>query len=79
MYKVELSTETVDMIFRDIFVEDYIRICRDIDDLKNRKDALACYEKEDLENNEEYRKGFEILLKYYLPLDEAVEIMKDMK
>jgi hypothetical protein len=79
MYKVELSDNTVDMIFRDILVEDYIRLCNDIKDLEAKFDELESWEREDLVNNKYYRKGFKKILRYYLTRDEADQLIQRMK
>lgn len=79
MYKVELTDETVDMIFRDILVEDYIRLCRDIKELEANEGKLESWEREDLENNKYYRKGFKKILRYYLVHSEAEELINRMK
>lgn len=77
MYKIEVSDNTVDMIFRDILVEDYIRLCQDIKDLEHR--YLEAWEIEDLENNKKYKKAFKTILRYYLTHDEANELIQRMK
>jgi hypothetical protein len=79
MYKVELTDETVEMIFRDILVEDYIRLCRDIKELEANEGKLESWEREDLENNKYYRKGFKKILRYYLVHGEAEELINRMK
>jgi hypothetical protein len=79
MYKVELTDETVEMIFRDILVEDYIRLCRDIKELEANEGKLESWEREDLENNKYYRKGFRKILRYYLLHSEAEELINRMK
>jgi hypothetical protein len=79
MYKVELSHDTVSMILRDILVEDYISICNDIKDLEAKFDKLQHYEREDLENNKYYRKGFKKILRYYLTHTEAEELILRME
>ena len=78
MYKVELSTDTVDMIFRDILTEDYRRICNDIERLKEQEN-LPAHLQGDLADAEYFRKGYEILLKYYLCHDEAESLIREMK
>jgi hypothetical protein len=67
------------MIFRDILVEDYIRLCRDIKDLEADEGNLESYQREDLMNNKYYRKGFKKILRYYLTHNEAEELIKRMK
>jgi len=79
MYTVQLSDNTVDMIFRDILVEDYIRLCEDIKQLKANEANLESWQLEDLENYKYYRKGFKKILRYYLTHDEAAELTQRMK
>jgi len=74
MYKIEISDETAENMFRDILVEDYRRIRNDIYDLTNRaveNGELKSFEQEDLENNKEYFEAMKVMLGYYLPQSEA--------
>ena len=74
MYKIEISDETAESMFRDILVEDYRRIRGDIYDLTNRaveKGELLPFEQEDLDNNKQYFEAIKVMLGYYLPQSEA--------
>jgi len=78
MYKIEISDETAESMFRDILVEDYRRIRNDIYDLTNRaveKGELKPFEQEDLENNKQYFEAIKVMLGYYLPLSDAEAII----
>jgi len=78
MYKIEISTETAESMFRDILVEDYRRIRNDIYDLTNRaveKGELKPFEQEDLENNKQYFEAMKVMLGYYLPFSDAEAII----
>ena len=78
MYKIEISDETAESMFRDILVEDYRRIRNDIYDLTNKaveKGELKPFEQEDLENNKEYFEAMKVMLGYYLPQNDADAII----
>lgn len=68
MMKVELSSEAVDNIFRDVMIQDYKNLKSDIRNLKDSKD-LKPYQKEDLKANKRYKKAMEIMLEYYVGAD----------
>jgi hypothetical protein len=67
--KVELSNDAVDQIFRSVLVQDYKMLKEDIKRLKENKDNLAPYQKEDLRANRRYKKSMEVLLEYYVGMD----------
>lgn len=67
--KVELSSDAVDSIFRDVLIQDYKSLKQDIKRLKDKKPNLQSYQKEDLKANKRYKKAMEILLEYYVGLD----------
>ena len=69
MMKVELSNDAVDQIFRSVLVQDYKMLKEDIKRLKEKKDNLANYQKEDLKANKRYKKAMEIMLEYYVGID----------
>ena len=74
MYKIEISDETAESMFRDILIEDYRRIRNDIYDLTNRaveQGELKSFEQEDLEHNKQYLEAMKVMLGYYLPQTEA--------
>ena len=76
--KIEISDETVDSIFRDMLIKDYGYIVEDIKRLENLE-SLPEHLKEDLADNKVFAEAFETLLKYYLPICEANELIKEMK
>lgn len=74
MYKIEISDETAESMFRDILVEDYRRIRNEIYTLTNKAvehGELQKYEQEDLDNNKQYFEAMKVMLGYYLPQSEA--------
>ena len=74
MYKIEISDETAESMFRDIIVEDYRRIRSEIYGLTNRaveNGELKSFEQEDLQHNKEYLEAMKVMLGYYLPQSEA--------
>jgi len=74
MYKIEISDETAESMFRDILVEDYRRIRGEIYDL-NKKESengfLKSFEQDDLDNSKRYLEAMKVMLGYYLPQREA--------
>jgi hypothetical protein len=75
---IEISNETVDSLFRDMLIRDYGYMIEDIKRLETRED-LPKHLKEDLEHNIEFAAAFETLLRYYLPITEANELIVEMK
>lgn len=69
MMKVELSSDAVDSIFRDVLIQDYKSLRDDIRRLKDKKPNLQPYQKEDLKANKRYKKAMETMLEYYVGLD----------
>jgi len=75
---IEISNETVDSLFRDMLIKDYGYMIEDIKRLEAREE-LPKHLKEDLEYNKELAGAFEALLRYYLPISEANELIEEMK
>ena len=75
---IEISNETVDSLFRDMLIKDYGYMIEDIKRLEAREE-LPKHLKEDLEHNIELAGAFETLLRYYLPITEANELIVEMK
>ena len=75
-YNLKLDAEMVDKIFKDVLVEDYKRICKFINQVKD-PETLQEYQKQDLENDKHFKSGFEILIDYYFTTDDAREIKED--
>lgn len=78
MPKIDVTQETYDMLFQNVFVEDYESICSSIRQLAGTLD-LKPFQQEDLENNIEVRKAMETLLKYYLYIGDANRIIQNQK
>ena len=76
MYNLKLDAEMVDKIFKDVLVEDYKRICKFINQVKDTE-TLEDYQKEDFMNDQHFKIGFEILLDYYFTTDDARQIKED--
>lgn len=74
MYKIEISDETAESMFRDILVEDYRRIRNEIYTLTNKAvehGELKSFEQEDLVDSKRYLEAMKVMLGYYLPQSEA--------
>jgi len=76
MYKLSIGEDTADLLIRDIIVQDYSRVCESIEHLEARIDELKPFQLEDLANDREVRDALIVMLKYYLPLDEAHEVIR---
>jgi hypothetical protein len=78
MYKIEISDETAESMFRDILIEDYRRLRSDIYNITNRaveQGELPTYVQEDLDNNKRFFEAMKVLMEYYLPFTEAANII----
>jgi len=78
MYKIEISDETAESMFRDILIEDYRRLRNDIYDLTNKAvehGELQPYEQEDLDGNKRWFEAMKVLMEYYLPYSDAEKII----
>lgn len=74
-YTIELNDETLDKIYKQILVQDYLSLVREVKELKKipkKKD----YQFEDLENCIKYRDALKIAITYYFPHEEAKKIIK---
>jgi len=76
-YTIELQADTLDAIFKQILVEDYRSLCRDIKVLKKARKTggLKEYQIEDLSDNIRFRDALKIAITYYFAHDEAREIL----
>jgi hypothetical protein len=63
-YNIELQADTLDAIFKQILVEDYRSLCRDIKALKKERktSGLKEYQIEDLSDNIRYRDALKLSL-----------------
>lgn len=75
MYKLSIGEDTADLLIRDILKQDFKRVCESIKHLEASIDDLKPFQLEDLENDREIRAALIVMLKYYLPLDEANEVI----
>ena len=76
MYKLSIGEDTADLLIRDIIVQDYSRVYDSIVALESRRDELKPFQLEDLANDREILAALTVMLKYYLPLDEAHEVIR---
>lgn len=75
MYKLSIGEDTADLLIRDIIKQDYRRVCESIAALESRTEELKPFQQEDLANDREIRDALIVMLKYYLPWDEAHEVI----
>ena len=76
-YTIELETDALDAIFRQLIVEDYHSLCREIKTLKKerRTSGLEDYQIEDLSDCMRYRDALKVAITYYFSHEEATKIM----
>jgi hypothetical protein len=78
MYKIEISDETAESMFRDILIEDYRRVRGEIYALNERRIAegsLPNYAQEDYEASTRFFEAMKVLMEYYLPFSDAKAII----
>lgn len=75
MYKLSIGEDTADLLIRDVIIQDYSRVYDSIVALESRLDELKPFQLEDLANDREILAALTVMLKYYLPLDEAHEVI----
>ena len=76
-HTIEISDDSVDAIFRDILVNDYLHMRQDINLMETRVtngEELQSFELEDLSNWIKTVAAFDILLDYYFVHHEANDI-----
>lgn len=77
MYKIEITTDTADSLFRDILIQDYKNLSQEIRCLEDRLQDLKPFEFEDLYNNRRYRDAIQIAFEYYLTVDERKNVVDE--
>lgn len=75
MYKLSIGEDTADLLIRDVIIQDYSRVYDSIEALESRIDELKPFQLEDLANDREILAALAVMLKYYLPWDEAHEVI----
>jgi hypothetical protein len=75
MYKLSIGEDTADLLIRDVIIQDYSRVYDSIVELESRIDELKPFQLEDLANDREILAALAVMLKYYLPWDEAHEVI----
>ena len=76
MYKLTIGEDTADLLIRDVLIQDYSRVYDSIVALESSLDELKPFQLEDLANDREILAALTVMLKYYLPLDEAHEVIR---
>ena len=76
-FHVELSKETVDLIFRDILIEDYKNLVRDIAQAEHNLENLEPYEFEDLVAWRRWRDAIAVVFEYYLDTDTRKAVLSE--
>ena len=75
MYKLSIGEDTADLLIRDVLIQDYNRVCENIEHLEANLEDLKPFQLEDLANDREILAALAVMLKYYLPWDEAHEVI----
>jgi hypothetical protein len=74
-YTIELDDETLEKFYKQMIVQDYLSLVREVKTLKklpNKKD----YQIEDLKDATKYRNALKIMITFYFSHDEAKQIIK---
>jgi len=79
MYKLSIGEDTADLLIRDVIIQDYSRVYDSIVALESRLEELQPFQLEDLANDREILAALTVMLKYYLPLDEAHKVIRETK
>lgn len=74
---VELDIEQIDKIFASQLTTDYRRLKEEVRNLESRIETLRPFEEEDLEDSRKFADAAETLLKYYLPANEAQQLIDE--
>ena len=74
--KVSLSPDTLDNLFRDMLVDDYRNVRTSVKNLEALGE-LKEFQQEDLDNDRRIMAAMEELLKYYIYIGDALEIINE--
>ena len=74
MYKLNITSNTVDALVKDILIQDYKALLENTKRLEEKLLTILPYEFEDLVNNRRFCSGFKILMDYYFTDDELKEM-----
>lgn len=74
MYKIDISYEAADDMFRDILIKDYKGLREQLRSLESAAQLLD-YEREDLEDTRRWVNAMEVLMEYYLSHEERLEVL----
>lgn len=75
MYTVEISDETADELFKDIFIQDYLFLRKTIKEMQEKADKLTEFELEDLEDNIRWASAMEVTMEYYIEHERRLELI----
>ena len=74
MFKIEITDETADALFRDVLVQDYKGLVQDIL-ASSIKLSLEKHEQEDLAEWIRYRDAIKVMMEYYFPYEQYLELV----
>ena len=74
MFKIEITDETADALFRDVLVQDYKGLVQDIL-ASSIKLSLEKHEQEDLAEWIRYRDAIKVMMEYYFPYEQYLELI----
>ena len=77
MFKIEITNETAEAIFRDILIQDYKSLVKNIDNLESRLQDLKPYEFEDLCAERRFKEAIKIMMEYYLAPDQMKAVINE--
>ena len=73
MFKIEITDDTANALFRDILAQDYRGLVHSISELESRETTLEQYQAEDLTNDRRFKAAIEIMMEYYFSHDQMQE------
>jgi len=75
MFKIEITGDTADALFRDILVQDWQGLKKNVADLESKLEDLKPHQLEDLETDRRFVAAIEIMFEYYIEHNERLAIL----
>ena len=75
MFKIEVTDETAESIFRDILVQDWRGLKQSVKELEAKLEDLKPHQLEDLEADRRFVLAIETLMEYYIEHNERLAIL----
>jgi hypothetical protein len=75
MFKIEITDDTADALFRDILVQDWQGLKKNVTDLESKFEDLKPHQLEDLEADRRLVAAIETMMEYYIEHEERLSIL----